>query len=151
MRKGQSIVVHHTGNYYTASCKMVFRPPAACQAPPVAGVRRPQLLRQTIALRPAPCRRWRTPHILVVETLKLYSKRTEFIVALYSGPTGEEKKHFNPCRPRKKQDDEKPTHKMRKCLSTTKMLARSFEDEKSSSLMSSSTMIYTMRKLSHYY
>ena len=90
--------------------------------------------------------------LLVVETPKLFSKRTEIIVALYSGPTGEEKKHFNPCRPRKKSKMMRnPPIKWENVFLLQKCWLRSFEDEKSSSLMSSSTMIYTMRKLSHYY
>ena len=122
MRKGQSIVVHHTGNYYTASCKMVFWLPGhlaawlsgrlghICQKPLLSGPPLPAAVHHKL---------------LVVETLKLYWKRTEIIVALYSGPTGEEKSILIPVVPeKKKQDDEKPTHKMRKCLSTTKMLAK---------------------------
>ena len=110
MRKGQSIVVHHTGNYYTASCKMVFWLPGHLVAwavwpsgpylPVCGGLTYYARQKKLLSGPPLPA----VVHhkLLVVETLKLYSKRTEIIVALYSGPTGEEKKHFNPCRPRKK-------------------------------------------------
>jgi len=89
--------------------------------------------------------------LLVVETLNSTQNGRNLLLHFIVGQPGKKKSILIPVVPEKRQDDEKPTHKMRKCLSTTKMLARSFEDEKSSSLMSSSTMIYTMRKLSHYY
>ena len=129
MRKGQSIVVHHTGNYYTASCKMVFWLPghlAAWLSGRLAVWPSGPYLPKTIALRPAPaCLPPYTTNFLLLRLWNSTQNGRKLLLHFIVGQPGKKKSILIPVVPaKKKQDDEKPTHKMRKCLSTTKMLAK---------------------------
>ena len=155
MRKGQSIVVHHTGNYYTASCKMVFWLPghlAAWLSGHLAVWPSGPYLPKTIALRPAPaCLPPYTTNFLLLRLWNSTQNGRKLLLHFIVGQPGKKKSILIPVVPEKSKMMRNPPIKWENVFLLQKCWLRSFEDEKSSSLMSSSTMIYTMRKLSHYY